>query len=157
MLNGVNVRVYLDKLPDTKEQCEQFKSFLSALSKSPGFRKNKLKISRENIAEVASHDHDILQCVDIVLGAMQFRLNDKHLEKPKDSHRRAKRTIAKERVYKHINKRIRQIYPHFNIGISTGKQNNIENLWEHPYRHWRFVPAESEVKPGSKRKKARTP
>jgi hypothetical protein len=106
---------------------------------------------------VTSHDHDILQCADIVLGAMQFRLNDKHREKPKDSRRRGKRTIAKERVYRHINQRIRQIYPNFNVGISTGKRGAIESLWEDPYRHWKFVPTDPIVKPGSKRNRKRAP
>lgn len=49
-----------------------------------------------------------------------------------------KRTIAKEKVYNHINKRIRLIYPNFNIGITTGKKDNIENILLMPYRHWEF-------------------
>ena len=38
---------------------------------------------------------------------MAFRLNDKHKIKPPGQRTRGKRTIAKERLYKHISQRIR--------------------------------------------------
>jgi hypothetical protein len=47
-------------------------------------------------------------------------------------------TLAKLRIYKHINKRIREIYPGFNIGITTGHQGDKANRWHHRYRHWNF-------------------
>lgn len=90
-------------------------------------------------------DHDILQCLDVVLGSIQFRLNDKHKEIPLGAKRRGKRTIAKEKLYKHINGRIREIYPGFNIGISTGVKGDKSNRWKHPYRHWLFLPANKKV------------
>ena len=74
---------------------------------------------------------------------MQFRLNDKHKEKPPGKSQRGKRTIAKERLYKHINARVREVYPNFNIGVSTSVNGELSNRWEHPYRHWLFVPADS--------------
>lgn len=138
----VNVRLYFDKLPDTIEKCELFKDHIFGLNRYKEFQKNKIKIPREQIAEISSHDHDILQCLDIVLGSMQFRLNDKHKEKPSGQFRRGKRTIAKEKLYKHINGRIRDIYPNFNIGISTGMHNDLTNRWKYPYSHWIFTPSE---------------
>ncbi len=66
------------------------------------------------------------------LGAMAFRLNDKHLVKPPGQVRRGKRTIAKEKLYKHILGRIRQLYPNFNIGESTGMQGDRANRWRTP-------------------------
>lgn len=134
------LRIYLDRLPDTKEKAALFKSHLTSLSKSTNFRNAKIKVSDDQIAEVKSHNHVLLQMVDIVLGSMQFRLNDKHKVKPKGAWRRGKRTIAKEKLYKLINKRIRRIYPNFNIGISTGKDGDMTNIWKHPYRHWMFLP-----------------
>lgn len=91
-----------------------------------------------------SHDHDLLQCLDVVLGAMAFRLNDKHKVKPLDAHRRGKRTIAKEKLYKHILTRIREIYTNFNIGESTDTQGDYANRWRHPYRHWKHIPRNHE-------------
>ena len=84
----------------------------------------------------------LAQCLDVVLGAMAFRLNDKHLEKPPGEKRRGKRTVAKERLYKAILADIRQLKPGFNIGISTGTGGDPTARWKAPYLHWRFVPSE---------------
>jgi hypothetical protein len=150
----VHLRIYLDRLPDTKEKADRFKAFLCSLTQNPDFRRARLAITKENLTDVESHEHDILQCLDIVLGSMQFRLNDKHKETLPGSRLRGNRTRAKEAVYKHINRRIRGIYPNFNIGITTGINGDVANRWHHPYRHWRFVPSERLVLDGqSKRSK----
>jgi hypothetical protein len=153
-LSGGNiVRIYLDKLPDTKEAVWKFKSFLTILSKTREFREAGVSITWENITEVTSHFHDVLQCLDIVLGAIHFKLNDKHRYIEKGRKRRGKRTKAKERVFKHISKRIRAIYPNFNVGTSTSHGDNEANRLHHAYRHWRFIPRERIVLAGSKRDK----
>ena len=54
------------------------------------------------------------------------------------------KTISKEKLYKHILKNIREIYPSFNIGISTGTNGDLSNHWKHPYRHWCFKAKENE-------------
>ncbi|MBR0982344.1 DUF3800 domain-containing protein [Bradyrhizobium liaoningense] len=150
---GVNLRIYPDQIPDNKERVEQFRGFLMGLAGSPPFRERRIRIRREDIADVDSKQHEILQCLDIVLGAVNFRLNDKHKEKTaKGGTRRGSRTKAKERVYRHILGRIQDIYPRFNIGRSTG-QDSEECRWSHPYRHWLFTPSERIVIPGSKREK----
>lgn len=71
---------------------------------------------------------------------MQFRLNEKHLAKPTGQHRRGKRTIAKERVYKGIHKQLVGLRSGFNIGITTGCDGDRRNRWLHAYRHWLFEP-----------------
>lgn len=136
------VRVYLDQLPDTHEKCEKFKKYIRSLPQSWNDKRtgNKIYIRKEDVADVCSHDHVLLQCVDIVLGAMYFRLNELHLEKPEGSNCRGRRTIAKEKLYKHINQRICGMIPNFNIGISTGTRGYRNPAWELPYSHWRFVP-----------------
>lgn len=145
--NPHNIQVYLkpyfDVLPDKKEKNDNFKDFIYKLQMDPIFQSSNIKIRREDIAEVVSHNHIILQCMDIILGAMQFRLNNLHLEKPEGSCKRGKRTIAKEKLYKHINSLIREIYPGFNIGETTGVKGNLSNRWSHSYRHWLFVSSES--------------
>ena len=148
----VNIRLLLDDLPDTKEKCSKFKGYIRALERSKGFMRSNLKIKEDHISEVHSHEHVILQCLDVVLGSMQFRLNDKHKEKPDGQRKRGKRTVAKEKVYKHINKRIRGIYPGFNIGASTSSHGDTRNYWQHPYRHWIFIPSSYEVSGSGKRK-----
>jgi hypothetical protein len=44
-------------------------------------------------------------------------------------------------ITKFILKKIREIKPNFNIGVSTGIQN-AKDKWLQPYRHWRFIPKE---------------
>lgn len=136
----ISVSVFVDNAPDTKERLEAFKTYLSSLSEFPFFHDARVRIERDAIMEIKSHDHIILQAVDILLGAMQFRLNEWHKEIPKGKKRRGKRTRAKERVYNHINKRICKIYPRFNIGVSTGQSDGRHVRWNHAYRHWCFVP-----------------
>jgi hypothetical protein len=145
----IRCRVYLDMLPDTKEKAAQFKGFLAALSKAASLR-DKVFFDANQIAEVDSRKHVILQCLDVVLGAIHFRLNDKHKVKPKGKRTRAKRTIAKDKLYRHINKRIRRLYPHFNVGITTG--GSPEDRWRHPYRHWLFKPKNRAVVKGYTKK-----
>lgn len=134
----VRCRFYLDGLPDTRERIAQFKGFLKGLERTSTLRGH-IVVDPEQITDVRSHDHVVMQCLDIVLGAMHFRLNNKHLEKPPGRRTRGKRTIAKEKLYKHINKRIRAIYPNFNIGITIGGGTGA-GRWLHLYRHWQFVP-----------------
>ncbi len=136
----IRIRLNLDQMPTSREQTAQFKSYVEGLNHNPQFRDAGIKFDKQQIAEVDSHDHVLLQCLDIVLGSVVFRLNNKHKLKPAGQHRRGKRTIAKEKLYKHISLRIRQIYPNFNIGESTGTQGNLANRWQHPYRHWKLIP-----------------
>jgi hypothetical protein len=143
----VQVRLNMDQLPDNREQNAQFKAYLLGLNSNMNFRTAGIRFHADQIAEVRSHDHVLLQCLDVVLGAMAFRLNNRHLEKPPGKRRRGKRTIAKEALYKHIRKQICQLLPNFNIGVTTGRGDDWANLWLHRYRHWKFVPKEHEVDP----------
>jgi hypothetical protein len=157
----VFLRLYFDQFPDTSERAVQFKGFLMGLQEIATFQHAKIKIRTGDITEVRSHEHILLQCLDIVLGAMSFRLNNKHLEKLPGKRRRGKRTLAKEQLYKYILKNIRDIYPGFNIGISTGRTQGPNSLWLDKYRHWRFMPKEfvyddSQTKAAQKRKPHRT-
>ena len=146
--NPVSVRFYLDRRSGTKDQKAQFKSYIAALEHQPQFRKARIVFPADQIAEVAVTDHDLLQCLDVVVGAMQFRLNDFHKKKPPGEKRRAARTIAKEKLYRRILARIQAMRPNFNIGISTGIDGDRANHWKHRYRHWEFVPSESRHDPG---------
>lgn len=143
--NNVRIRLYLDKMPDTKEKVEGFKGHIESLNKSNALRRAGINFDKNQIAEIDSKEHILAQALDIILGAMQFRLNDKHLEKPDGANRRGKRTIAKEKLYKHINKRVRNIYPGFNIGTNTSDRGDPLNRWNDPYRHWLFKPNGAQI------------
>ncbi len=132
------LRIFFDKIPDKKIKADIFKEYIYSLNNT--FLMSNISIPKEGIGEVKSHDHVVLQCLDIVLGSIAFRLNNMHLEKIPGSRFRGKKTKAKERVYKHIIKEIKFIYPDyaFNIGISTGIPHGYSDRWHMPYRHWRF-------------------
>ena len=137
-LAPVYVRIYLDQLPDTKEKCSSFKNFLLAMPNTNDFQNSPLRIRDGDIAEISSHQHVLLQCVDVVLGAMNFRLNEFHRAIPEGQAHRGQRTIAKEQLYKHIYQNICLMKPRFNIGISTGDCGYQNPHWECPYQHWDF-------------------
>jgi hypothetical protein len=141
---NVNLRFYFDKLPNNKGLKEVFINYIYGLQYFKDFKKKNLIIKKENITEVDSKRHNILQCLDIILGSIAFKLNKHDKEKQPGSKMRGKRTIAKEKLYKEILQRIRIIYPNFNIGITTGKQGDYSNYWNDPYRHWIFIPNSTE-------------
>ena len=143
-LKPIYVRAYFDNLPDTLKKRQQFKEYIKGLQSQRSFQLAHIKFRKDDITEVDSKKHLVLQCLDVVLGSMAFRLNDMHKEKPEGQKRRGKKTIAKEKLYKHINKYIREIKPGFNIGISTGT-NSESDKWEQPYRHWKFTAANVEI------------
>ena len=141
---GTRIRIYLDKLPDTAEKIERFKGYILGLQKNSKLKVANVVMHKEDITEIRSHDHVLAQCIDILLGSISFRLNDKHKEKIPGKKRRGSRTKAKEALYKVILQEIRKIHKNFNIGVSTGLQGNNINAWNSPYMHWRFVPNHSD-------------
>lgn len=143
--NHVNIKLFFDKLPDGKKKNKEFKGHIYALNDF--FYNSNVHIYNEDIAEVDSKNHIILQCMDIILGSMNFRLNDLHKEKDPNTNKRGKRTIAKEKLYKIILKNIRDILPKFNVGVSTGTNGDYTRNWKDTYRHWCFKSHDSEYKP----------
>ena len=136
----IYIRTYFDKLPEKEKDNELFKNHIYGLQSLKDFEKANLKIRRSDIAEIDSKNHIESQAIDLILGAMSFRLNDQHKIIPEGSGKRGNRTIAKEKLYKYINTKISEIYPNFNVGISTGKRGDVQNIWKDSYRHWKFIP-----------------
>lgn len=119
---GTRLRLFFDQFPHTKESVLQFKGFLSGLPAAAQLRHAGLRLSPDHITEVDSKEHVLMQCVDLVLGAMAFRLNDLHLIKPEGLKQRGKRTIAKDKLYRHILGEIHTLKPALNPKISTAAQ-----------------------------------
>jgi hypothetical protein len=139
-LPPVRIRIYVDEVSDTRERLDRFRGFIHALPRNKRFSSARFQIPVTEITEVRSHDHVLMQCLDIVLGSITFRLNDKHKEKIPGTRFRGKRTKAKEIVYKEINAQIRKIHKNFNIGMSTAVMNSVEGRWNTLYGHWNFKP-----------------
>lgn len=147
------LRIIFDKLPENNAETERFKAYIAGLTQTSLFKRGSIIVTPDDISDVDSRKHVILQCADIILGSMDFRLNNKHTIIPQGSTTRGKRTIAKEKVYRYINQRIRGIYPNFNIGITTATRDDISNRWYHPYRHWNFRSSQSTYNPERTKKK----
>ena len=86
----VYLRLYFDEIPYPLDQRDAFKAHILSLQKFWQFRKARLKIRLDDIAEINSKKHTIQQCMDIVLGAMAFVLNKKHLETAPGTNERGK-------------------------------------------------------------------
>ncbi len=97
-----HIEFFFDDIPQQYEKRKNFKEFICNLQDLPEFQKVKVAIKIDEILEVQSHKHILLQCLDVVLGAMATKLNKLHLIKPEGQRKRGKRTIAKEKVFKHI-------------------------------------------------------
>lgn len=134
------VKLLIDDIPLKGEYKNTFKDYLFRLNNDEELKKANIHIKREDICEVDSAKHIPLQFMDLILGAMCFRLNNKHKVKDSLTNRRGRRTILKEKLYKHINKKIRELKPGFNIGESTGIKC-LEDRWNYPYSHWSFKPS----------------
>lgn len=135
---SVRVRLLIDDMPLKGPDRDEFLKAIYHLNELKTFQKANIHINYGDVAEVNSKKHLPLQVMDVVLGSMCFRLNDKHKERGIDG-KRAKRNIVKERLCKHIRTRIWEFYPGFNIGVTTPITKQSD-LWERPYLHWNFVP-----------------
>jgi hypothetical protein len=130
-------------LPETHEKTEMFKGFIHAIQTTRTFAASGITLDRQDITEVRTRDHVLLQCLDTVLGAMAFRLNDKHKQKLPGSRIRGRRTRAKEALCRFMLGEIRGPLPGFNIGVTTGSRGDPVSRWNQPYRHWCFQPKAS--------------
>lgn len=151
-----HLRLFFDAMPGGFRDRNEFKAFIYGLQHQLEFLHSGIRIRLDDIKlDTESEKHTILQCTDVVLGAMHFRLNDFHLAKPSGQRIRGKKTRAKEALYKTIHARINGIYPHFNIGETTGVRGDHTNRWRDPYRHWKFIPTNSEIDDGAVKPKKR--
>lgn len=107
----VNLRLFFDVIPDTREQNDDFKAHLYCLQELQKFKKARIKIRHDDISEIDSHKHVVQQCMDIILGAMVFRMNNMHLVTPEGAMVPGRKTLAKERLFNHILDLIRDRSP----------------------------------------------
>lgn len=138
--DGASAAVLLDDIPHNAAKLHAFKSYLSSLS-YPIWQRANFSIAYEDITDVNSKEHNVLQALDVILGGIQSRLNEKHTKPIAPARRRSKRARAKGAVYDAIKRRIFSLYPNFNVGISTGHSGGLTDRWTDPYRHWLFMPS----------------
>lgn len=131
--------LYIDEIPLRRDERVEFINHLKTLSKDPSLVEKGIAIEDDGIIEVNSKQHLPLQFMDLILGAMCFKLNEKDKLRIEGENKKGKRTILKLKLYKYISKKIQDIYPNFNIGVTTPIRNASDS-WTQPYRHWSFIP-----------------
>lgn len=131
--------LFLDEIPLRQNERDEFISHIRGLANDPVLKRKGLSIADDGIVEVDSKHHLPLQFMDVILGAMCFKLNEKDKLKSEGENKIGKRTLLKLKLYKHINTRIREIYPNFNIGVTTPIRLASDS-WTQVYRHWSFIP-----------------
>ena len=143
----VYLKLYFDKMPVSIPENDAFKAHIAYLQNLWQFRKARIIIRHDDIAEIDSHKHCIQQCMDIVLGAMAFRLNNKHLEIPPGATEPGNKTKAKEALFNHIFELIKDADGIADFDITkTTLPDRARDRWIIPYRHWKFLAAEFKQK-----------
>jgi len=137
----ISLQIFLDTLSGSMQKKHEFAQFLYGLNtvKELSFPGGRFLIPDDGIGEINSRESDLLQCLDVVLGAMQFRLNQGHLVVQKETGRRANRTIAKDALSNHLLNLVRDFIPEFRLDVTT-RAHPATLRWRHPYRHWSFEP-----------------
>ena len=152
--DSATAAVLLDDVPHNHQKLTEFKDYIASLSSFPIWRRANFSIKAEDITDVNSKSHNVLQALDVILGGIQSRLNEKHTKPIPPAKRRSKRAKAKALVYQRIKDRIFRLYPNFNVGISTGTPNGYRDRFDHPYRHWLFVPSNARIDENNTKKAA---
>ena len=128
---NIKLRLVFDDLPETKEQCKKFKQCLiKSINHNTKPNTNKAKVNKEAIEEVDSKKHIILQCVDVIVGLVDFALNTTN-EEIKNS----KRALAKYKVWETVLSFIYEINPYFIITETTRPVYSIKG-WKSKYSHF---------------------
>jgi len=144
----------LDDMPSDQKSIDTFRGYLASLSDFPVWKNAGFSIAYEDITNVDSKKHNIMQGLDIVLGGVCSRLNEKHTKPTPPLKRRGKTTHAKSDVYDVVKARVKDVtHPHFNFGTST-RAEPLEQRFTHPYRHWCFIPSNSTQDPERTKKAA---
>lgn len=148
-----SMTLFIDEIPLRQIERDEFLSHIRSLANDPVLKGKGLKIAEDGIIEVNSKHHLPLQFMDLILGAICFKLNEKNKLKAEGENKIGKRTLVKLKLYKHINTRIREIYPYFNIGVTTPIRIPSDS-WTQVYRHWSFIP-KYHTRDASRTKKAK--
>lgn len=126
----LSLRLIFDDLPETKTACAKFKSYLvQNLNSISIVNSNHVTLDAKDIEEVDSKKHIILQCMDVIMGLVDFALNSK------EEDFKTKRGQAKTFVWKYVASKILEIHPNFIIDETT-KPLYSNKGWLDGYKHF---------------------
>ena len=137
----VAVEFFPDALPNEPVKLREFQQFLHRCHIARRFRQRS-SFRFINVTAVESEKHIILQCVDLIIGAVGYKLNKKY--KAKTGHRRSRSAVAKIELWERIRDRLGAIdmgergTHSFAVGVNTGTGPEATNRWRHKFRQWDF-------------------
>jgi hypothetical protein len=126
----ISLRLIFDDLPETKEACLKLKTYLVHNLNNVSIKNgNKVHLIAKDIEEVDSKKHLILQCMDVVMGLVDFNLNATTNE------RVSKRGQARQQVFKFVLSKIYELHENFIIEETT-KPIYSNKGWKDGYKHF---------------------
>lgn len=141
-LDEVRVEFFPDQLPKDEQKRAEFMTFLRHCHTANVF-KGRSPFRIIDVGDVDSRKHVLLQCVDVIIGAVGFRLNRFH-ERLQANRRRAPGTRAKLALYERIRDHLGAIDMAergglaFSVGVSTGTGLDYDARWRNKFRQWNF-------------------
>jgi Protein of unknown function (DUF3800) len=143
--HDVHIEFLPDALPESPSKRRTFVENLLTVHATKYKRNCRFKIIR--VSEVDSKKHALLQCVDVIIGALAFKMNDNRLRYPAAAP--TNRLEACILLGSHVVERIRRIHAarcpsRYQLRESTwpgSDENGVihqEYKWAFPYRQWRF-------------------
>lgn len=137
----VSIEFFPDILPFEPQKRQEFRAFLLRCHNSHRFRQ-RAPFRITTVAAVDSAKHIILQCVDVIIGAVGYKLNKQYLAKP--GRRRSVSSVAKIELWQRVRDRLGLIdmgergTRSFAVGVNTGTGTEAQNRWRHKFRQWDF-------------------
>ena len=126
------LRLILDELPESPTVRNDFKNILvKNFHKISQNNETKVIIYKNRIQEANSKFHSIIQCIDVIVGVIEFYLNNStEIESNKGK--------AKIKIFEHIyDNYIKLLIPNFSFIKTTGYLNCYKS-WLFPYKHLVF-------------------
>jgi hypothetical protein len=141
----VLVEFFPDTLPDEPEKKRRFVELLMEAGCSVRYG-GRAPFRVVRVADVDSKKHVLMQCCDVVIGAMAFLMNGRHLERRGDG-TVAEGTRVRARFARHVVERIAGMHrlqsggaSAYSLTPSTTTNRGAPNAshWRLPYRQWCF-------------------
>ena len=130
---NINLKIFFDELPETLKSNKTLKQkIITGIINSAKELQHSINVFKKDIQEVDSKKHVILQCVDVILGIIEFYLN------ATEENKQSNRGKAKIDLFNYIyDNYIIKLCPNFSFLESTG-YFKCHKAWQAPYKHFVF-------------------
>ena len=89
-----SMTLFIDEIPLRQSERDEFLSHIRGMANDPVLKSKGLRIADDGIVEVNSKQHLPLQFMDVILGAICFKLNEKDKLKAEGENKIGKRTLV---------------------------------------------------------------